>query len=214
MRRYDVVNSKYFLYRRIGKRIADVVGSSSLLLICIPLILLFSIILFIFSGRPIFFTQTRAGLHNTPFTILKFRTMESTTLESKSHQYDWQGKVPKDFFFEKPKHLNVTKVGEIYRKYSIDEIPQLLNVLIGDMSFVGPRPEIIEITNHYSEEQKKRLQVRPGITGYAQVNGRSTITHGEKIAYDLYYVKNYSFLLDLKIIIQTIKLVITGKGAF
>ncbi|KQL33379.1 sugar transferase [Psychrobacillus sp. FJAT-21963] len=214
MKRYDVVNSKRFLYQRIGKRIADVVGSSSLLLICIPLILLFSIILFIFSGRPIFFTQTRAGLYNTPFTILKFRTMESTTLESKSHQYEWQGNVPKDFFFEKPKHLNVTKVGEIYRKYSIDEIPQLWNVLNGDMSFVGPRPEIIEITNHYSEEQKKRLQVRPGITGYAQVNGRSTITHGEKIAYDLYYVKNYSFLLDLKIIIQTVKLVITGKGAF
>ncbi|WP_338101360.1 sugar transferase [Psychrobacillus vulpis] len=207
-------DSKHYLYHRIGKRIADIVGSFSLLLICIPLILLFSIILFIFSGRPIFFTQTRAGLHNTSFTIWKFRTMETKTLDFNGHQYKWQGGVPKDFSFAKPSHLNVTKVGKIYRKYSIDEIPQLWNVLKGDMSFVGPRPEIIEITNHYSEEQKKRLQVKPGITGYAQVHGRSSITHGEKIAHDLYYVKNYSLLLDLKIIIQTGKLVITGKGAY
>ncbi|WP_336498134.1 sugar transferase [Psychrobacillus sp. FJAT-51614] len=206
--------SKHYLYHRIGKRIADVVGSSSLLLIFMPLIFLFAIILFILSGKPIFFVQIRTGLHNVPFTIWKFRTMESSTLESNSHQYNWQGGVPNDFSFAKPRHLNVTRVGKIYRKYSIDEIPQLWNVLKGDMSLVGPRPEIIEITNHYSEEQKKRLQVRPGITGYAQVHGRSSITHGEKIAHDLYYVENYSFLLDLKIIIQTVVLVITGKGAY
>lgn len=207
-------NSKYYLYHRFGKRIADIIGSSSLLLVFMPFILLFAILLFIFSGRPIFFVQTRAGLDNVPFAIWKFRTMESYTLESNGHKYNWQGGVPKDFSFAKPSHLNVTRVGEIYRKYSIDELPQLWNVLKGDMSLVGPRPEIIEITNHYSKEQKKRLQVKPGITGYAQVNGRSTITHGEKIAHDLYYVENYSFLLDLKILIQTVALVIIGKGAY
>ncbi|MFF2755769.1 sugar transferase [Psychrobacillus sp. NPDC058041] len=203
-----------FLYQRYGKRIADIVGSVLLIVFFIPLIFLFSIILLLFTGRPVFFKQFRSGLNNVPFMIWKFRTMQIESEESSSHQYEWQHEVPKDFSFAKPEHLNVTALGKIYRKFSIDEIPQLWNVLKGDMSFVGPRPEMIEITNHYSTEQKKRLLVKPGITGYAQVHGRSNITHGEKILRDLYYVQNCSFLLDLKIVIRTIVIVITGKGAF
>lgn len=205
--------ANHYLYRRIGKRSLDIIGSIVLLIICIPLLFLFFSILFISSGSPVIFKQIRSGLYNIPFTIWKFRTMQMETVESSSHQYDWENGVPKDFSFAKPEHLNITTLGKTYRKYSIDEIPQLWNVLKGDMSFVGPRPEIVEITNHYSIEQKKRLLVKPGITGYAQVHGRSTITHGEKIVRDLYYVQHYSFLLDVKIVIRTILIVITGKGA-
>lgn len=198
----------------MGKRSVDIIGSVSLIIILVPIILLFSIILLLFSGRPILFKQIRSGMNNTPFKIWKFRTMQMESEESSSHQYEWQNEVPEDFSFAKPEHLIVTTLGKIYRKYSIDEIPQLWNVLKGDMSFVGPRPEMVEITNHYSKEQKKRLIIKPGITGYAQVHGRSNITHGEKIARDLYYVQNCSFLLDLKIVIRTILIVITGKGAY
>lgn len=205
--------NQHDLYQRIGKRGLDIIGSIVLLLICIPLLSFFSVVLLLFSGRPIFFKQTRSGYYNNPFIIWKFRTMQLEPEESSSHQYDWVGEVPKDFSFEKPEHMNVTALGKIYRKYSIDEIPQIWNVLKGDMSFVGPRPEIVEITNHYSSEQKKRLLVKPGITGYAQVRGRSNITHGEKVAHDLYYVQNVSLFLDVKIIIRTILMVVTGKGA-
>jgi lipopolysaccharide/colanic/teichoic acid biosynthesis glycosyltransferase len=206
--------STHYLYHRIGKRTADIIASSSLLLLCFPLFLIFAAVLFCFSGRPILFKQLRTGRNNKPFTIWKFRTMQLTVLESGIHQYEWESGVPQDFSFAKPSHQKVTRLGSFYRKYSIDEIPQLWNVLKGDMSIVGPRPEIIEITKHYSWDQKKRLLVKPGITGYAQVNGRSSITHGEKIVHDLYYVKNCSFSLDLKIVFRTLVIVVTGKGAY
>ena len=131
--------------------------------------------------------------------------------DSSGHSYQWGYGVPKNFTFTKPDHIKVTRVGKVYRKYSIDELPQLWNVLIGEMSLVGPRPEMVEITAHYSPTQKKRLFIRPGITGYAQIRGRSTITHGEKLTYDLYYVDNCSFFLDLKILICTCWIVGTGK---
>lgn len=201
-------------YRRYGKRAVDVLGSSLLLFFLFPVIVFLSVLLFIFTGGPIFYKQTRAGLQEHPFVIWKFRTMQTEDVESSSHQYEWKDEVPKNFSFTTPPTLSITKLGKIYRKYSLDEIPQLWNVLKGEMSFVGPRPEMIEITNHYSPTQKKRLWVKPGITGYAQVNGRSKITHGEKITYDLYYVKHCSLLLDLKIVIRTVFIVITGKGAW
>jgi len=201
-------------YQRYGKRTVDVLGSSLLLFFLSPTIIVFSLILFIFSGGPIIYKQSRAGLQNRPFIIWKFRTMQTEIVESSSHQYEWEGEVPQDFSFTTPPTLSITKLGKLYRKYSIDEIPQLWNVFKGEMSFVGPRPEIIEITNHYSPTQKNRLLVKPGITGYAQINGRSAITHGEKILFDLYYVKHCSMLLDLKIVIRTIFIVVTGKGAW
>lgn len=203
-----------FFYRRFAKRALDVLASSLLLFLLFPALICLSIILFIFTGGPVFYTQNRAGLYDRPFIIWKFRTMQTEDMESSSHQYEWKDEVPQDFSFTTPPTLTITKLGKIYRKYSIDEIPQLWNVLKGEMSFVGPRPEMIEITNHYSPIQKKRLLVKPGITGYAQVHGRSAITHGEKVNYDLYYVKHCSLLLDLKIVIRTIFIVIMGKGAW
>lgn len=201
-------------YCRFGKRTTDIIASFILLILLAPLLLIFSLLVLLLSGRPIFFKQIRTGIYDTSFKIWKFRTMQPITDESSSHQYDWEHEVPKDFSFEKPTQQEVTRIGKIYRKYSIDEIPQLWNVLKGDMSFVGPRPEMVEITKHYSEEQKRRLKVRPGITGYAQVNGRSEISHGKKMELDQYYVEHCSLTFDLKIAIHTILLVTRGKGAY
>ena len=132
----------------------------------------------------------------------------------KRHMYHWEEGVPDHFQFKTENDVSVTKIGKFLRKYSLDELPQLLNVLAGQMSLVGPRPEIPEITDLYNHKQAHRLLVKPGITGYAQINGRSEINHGEKIEYDLYYVKNQSLGLDLIIIVLTIVAVIKAKGAY
>ena len=108
----------------------------------------------------------------------------------------------------------MTGIGKVFRKYSIDEIPQLINVLLGDMSIVGPRPEIPEITKHYNTYQAQRLKVKPGITGYAQINGRSEINHGKKIEFDHHYIEHCSLYFDIKVIAKTIGLVIRGKGSY
>lgn len=195
------------------KRVFDLVLSLLLLLLLLPILLVFSLLLLVFSGRPIIFKQVRMGRHNQPFVIWKFRTMETSQNAAGFHQYNWTDEVPSEFVFKTPSSQRITKIGKIYRKLSIDELPQLLNVIKGDMSLVGPRPEIPEITKFYNEYQMKRLSVKPGITGYAQVNGRSIMSHGEKIDYDLYYVRNRSLAFDLKIIWRTISQVIRGKGA-
>lgn len=195
------------------KRTFDLVVSVVLLLLLFPILLVFSILLLVFSGRPIFFKQVRVGRHNQPFVIWKFRTMETIKGKDDVHQYDWTGEVPNNFVFKTPSSQKITNIGKIYRKLSIDELPQLLNVIKGDMSLVGPRPEIPEITKFYDEHQIRRLNVKPGITGHAQVNGRSIMSHGEKIEYDLHYVRHQSLAFDLKIIWRTIGQVIRGKGA-
>lgn len=196
------------------KRMIDIVVSFILLLCLSPFLLLFSIGILIFSGRPIFFRQNRTGKYNHPFTIWKFRTMQKYPSPENTHNYQWSDGVPNDFLFETPSQQKITRIGKIYRKRSIDELPQLLNVLRGDMSLIGPRPEIPEITQLYSRYQAMRLKVKPGMTGYAQINGRSIINHGVKIEYDLYYIENQSIGLDAKIFFRTIGLVIRGKGAW
>lgn len=130
------------------------------------------------------------------------------------HRYEWDEGVPEDFTFKSGFDSRVTSIGKVLRKYSLDELPQLFNVLLGDMSIVGPRPEIPEITEFYNLHQRKRLLVKPGMTGYAQINGRSEIQHGKKIEHDLYYVDNQSFFLDVKVILSTVKLVLKGNGSF
>ncbi|WP_301109823.1 sugar transferase [Sporosarcina sp.] len=205
-------SSKYFY--TYSKRAIDIMVSLSLLVCLAPLLCVFALAIIITSGRPILFRQTRSGLNGTRFEIWKFRTMENIKNLKSLHSYDWSNGVPHNFCFEKPASQKVTRIGKVYRKLSIDELPQLLNVLRGEMSLVGPRPEIVEITGLYNDQQAKRLTVKPGITGYAQVNGRSIITHGEKIEYDLYYIHNRSFILDVKVILNTIVLVIRGKGAY
>ncbi len=127
---------------------------------------------------------------------------------------EWIDGVPDDFVFKSPGDSDVTKIGTIIRKTSIDELPQLFNVLKGEMSLIGPRPEIPEITAHYNEKQMKRLLVKPGITGWAQINGRADSRHGDKIEHDLYYVENCSFQLDVLILIGTIVAIWKGKGAY
>jgi len=196
------------------QRVFDLVISVILLIVFLPLIIVLSLTIVIFSGRPIFFKQTRTGLNGKLFVIWKFRTMTTNKNDTQKHKYDWNDKVPNDFVFKTANDLQVTGIGKIFRKYSLDELPQLINVLLGDMSIVGPRPEIPEITNHYDSFQLQRLKVKPGMTGYAQVNGRSEISHGKKIEHDLHYVENCSLVLDFKIIIKTIKIVVKGGGAY
>src|SRR5699024_10060044 len=127
----------------------------------------------------------------------------------------WKDGVPDNFIFkaESEHNPNITKVGNFIRRYSLDEIPQFFNVLKGDMSIIGPRPEIINISRFYNSYQKKRLEINPGITGLAQVNGRSEINHGKKIKYDIDYVEHFSLWLDLRILLKTIAQVIGGRGS-
>ncbi|MFD1927505.1 sugar transferase [Sporosarcina siberiensis] len=196
------------------KRVFDIGTSLLLIILCMPLLLFFSLLSLITQGKPILFKQTRTGLNNKSFIIWKFRTMKECIKEKGEHIYDWGESVPDEFIFKTGSNSQVTKLGKIYRKYSIDELPQLFNVLIGDMSIVGPRPEIPAITKYYDVHQARRLNVKPGITGYAQINGRSEINHGKKIKLDLNYVENCSILLDIKILLNTVVLVLKGKGAY
>ncbi len=203
------------MYRyNFRKRFLDIAISLLLLICCLPLFTLLSITIVLLSGRPVFFTQSRTGIRNKSFTIYKFRTMKVAKQDDNRHKYEWKEGVPDSFLFKTAGDVTVTSIGKFLRKCSMDELPQLLNVLKGDMSIVGPRPEIPAITDLYNGHQAKRLLVKPGITGYAQINGRSEISHGKKIEYDLYYIKNYSLLLDIKIIIATILFVIRGRGAY
>lgn len=169
-------------------------------------------------GRPVFFKQKRSGLHDETFEMFKFRSMKNkqVPVASNSHgEYKWSNGVPDDFVFKTASedNPNITKIGKTIRKYSFDELPQFFNVLKGDMSIIGPRPEIINISRFYNTYQKRRLKVKPGITGWAQANGRSDINHGKKIEYDIYYVENFSLWFDIKIFIKTVVQVVGGKGS-
>jgi lipopolysaccharide/colanic/teichoic acid biosynthesis glycosyltransferase len=158
---------------------------------------LVSLILLIHTkGKPFYF-QERPGLYQKPFFIIKFKTM--------TDDRDIHGQLLPDI-------QRITKVGRIIRKFSIDELPQLINVLKGDMSLVGPRPLLFKYIPLYSKEQLRRHEVRPGITGLAQVNGRNAISWTKKFEYDIFYVDNLSFALDLKIIFKTILKVFKQEG--
>lgn len=159
-----------------------------------PLFAFISIITFINLGRPIFFTQNRPGLHGKVFKMYKFRTMKNIK--------DKDGNL-------QPDYKRLTNFGRSMRRKSLDEIPEIWNVLKGDMSFVGPRPLLIKYQNLYNEEQKRRHNVKPGITGWAQINGRNAISWQEKFNLDLWYVDNQGFMLDMKILFITILKVIS-----
>ncbi|WP_342354373.1 sugar transferase [Listeria aquatica] len=198
------------------KRFFDIIASLLGLLITSPITLVVVIAIKFESSGPVLFKQWRSGKNNVPFQIYKFRSMHEGRNESKVvGTYNWPQGVPDDFVFKSTacKQNGVTKVGAFIRKYSLDEIPQFLNILKGEMSFVGPRPEIIEISQNYNLTQKIRLQVKPGLTGWAQVNGRSNINHGKKIDLDIYYVEHWSINLDLKILMLTFFKVIRSADA-
>jgi undecaprenyl phosphate N,N'-diacetylbacillosamine 1-phosphate transferase len=184
------------LYSAIIKRFFDFLAAFVGLLLVSPFLVILIIILSISNkGKP-FFYQIRTGKQGKLFTIIKFKTMTDKT--------DSNGNLL-------PSLERVTKIGDICRKYSLDEIPQLINILKGDMSLIGPRPLLPQYLEHYNEEQNKRHNVLPGITGWAQVNGRNTISWEEKFKYDVDYVKNQSFSLDVSIIFKTIDKVINRK---
>lgn len=171
------------------KRIFDIFFSLILLIILLPVILIFCIAVKLSMGNPIFFTQLRPGLDGKLFKIIKFRTMKNSLTNEIDTNLDME---------------RTTKLGAFMRSYSIDELPELLNVLLGDMSLVGPRPLLKEYLSEYSNKQMKRHSVKPGITGWAQINGRNTITWEEKFNLDIWYIENQNLILDLKILILTL----------
>lgn len=179
------------------KRSIDVSGSIIGLLLFSPIIAVTALLVRLLIGSPIIFKQQRPGLHGRPFFMYKFRTM--------TDERDAKGELL-------PDKERVTSLGKAIRKLSIDELPQLWNVLKGDMSFVGPRPLLMEYLPLYNERQAKRHEVRPGITGWAQVNGRNSISWQEKFELDVWYVENHSLFLDLKVIWLTLLMVVKSEG--
>ncbi len=205
-------------FQGIIKRTFDIILSMIAMLILLPIFLVLTILIVKEDGRPVFFRQKRSGLNDRVFEMYKFRSMKNNQVPvpSNSHsEYNWRNGVPDDFVFKtrSESNPNITKVGSFIRKYSLDELPQFYNVFKGDMSIIGPRPEIIAISSCYNKNQKRRLEVKPGITGWAQVNGRSDMEHGKKIEYDLYYVDNFSLWIDIKVFFKTVVQVIRGKGS-
>lgn len=186
------------MYKLFFKRLIDIIISLIILSLFSPLLILLFLIIFCSNRfKNPFFFQTRPGENGNIFKIIKFKTM--------TDERDINGKLLPDF-------IRLTRVGKIVRSTSLDELPQLINVLKGDMSLVGPRPLLVEYLSLYSDEQARRHEVRPGVTGWAQVNGRNSINWGKKFELDVWYVDHYSFCLDLEIIFLTIKKVFIREG--
>lgn len=183
--------------QRILKRIIDICGAAAGLVIFSPLLLYTAYRISQEMGRPVFFNRLRAGTNGRPFKLYKFRTM--------TDKRDGDGKLLPDI-------ERLTPLGRKIRASSTDELPQLLNVLKGDMSLVGPRPLLLEYVPLYSKEQRRRLDVPQGMTGWAQINGRNAISWEEKLKNDLWYVDNWSFLLDMKILFTTVRRVAEHEG--
>ncbi len=185
------------MYLKIVKPLIDKLLSLLLIVLFSPVMLIVAILIYFWDGRPILFIQERPGYKEKIFKIYKFRTMTNET--------DENGNLL-------PDEKRLKGISKIIRSLSLDELPQLFNVLKGDMSFVGPRPLLKEYLPLYNERQKKRHNVKPGITGLAQVMGRNAISWREKFEYDVYYVEYLSFWLDLKIILLTIWKVVKREG--
>ncbi|PRY13310.1 lipopolysaccharide/colanic/teichoic acid biosynthesis glycosyltransferase [Pontibacter ummariensis] len=185
------------LYPRYIKRLLDFSISLVALLVLLPVFLLVTLLLFVANRGDVFFLQPRPGKGGKVFRVIKFKTMNDLK--------DKQGKLL-------PDEQRLTPVGKFVRKTSLDEIPQLLNVLKGEMSLIGPRPLLVEYLPLYTERQHKRHEVRPGITGLAAVKGRNALTWDEKFEYDARYVENLSFALDLKILLLTVEKVLKSEG--
>lgn len=185
------------MYSSFFKRVIDFIVAFVALLIISPLFLILIMFLAIANDGKVFFVQKRPGKNGVIFSIIKFKTM--------NEKKDANGKLLSD-------SERITKVGSFVRKTSLDEIPQLLNVILGNMSLIGPRPLLIQYLPLYNDFQRKRHNIRPGITGWAQVNGRNAISWNQKFIFDVWYVENLSFLLDLKILFLTVKKVIVKEG--
>jgi sugar transferase EpsL len=179
------------------KRLLDVVVAVTLLILLSPVLCVIAALVAAAMGRPVLFRQQRPGLGGKAFTIVKFRTMRDATDASGNPLPDAQ---------------RITRLGRFLRRTSLDELPELVNILRGDMSLVGPRPLLLEYLPRYTDEQMRRHEVRPGITGWSQVNGRNALTWDEKFALDVWYVDHRSMRLDLQILLKTIGNVVKGEG--
>jgi len=182
------------IYERVFKRMLDIMASSILIILLAPIMLIIAIFILLIQGRPILFKQQRPGLNEKIFTLYKFRTMRLSYDDSKSDD------------------KRLTRLGRFIRALSLDELPQLLNNLKGDMSFVGPRPLLVKYLSLYNNHHKKRHLVRPGLTGLAQVNGRNAISWDEKFNLDVNYVENVSLKTDIKILLKTIIVILKKTG--
>lgn len=199
-------------YSRVLKRIFDLVVASLTLVLVSPLMILSALLVLIDDGWPVFFLQKRIGENGQPFTMIKFRTMvrDAEKMRDSIHLVDEKG----DSVHKSRSDPRVTRSGRFLRRLSLDELPQFVNVLKGEMSIVGPRPELPYLVENYEHWQRRRLSVPPGITGWWQVNGRSDHMMHLHTEDDIYYVENYSIWLDIRIMIRTIWVVIIGRGAF
>jgi lipopolysaccharide/colanic/teichoic acid biosynthesis glycosyltransferase len=180
----------------VVRRTIDVTGAALLLVLLSPVLLATALVVLAHMGRPVLFRQVRVGRDGREFRIAKFRTMRPPR---------WRGE---------PDAARDTRVGRLMRMASLDELPQLWNVLTGDMAFIGPRPTLPEQVVHYTPDQRGRLAVRPGLTGWAQVNGRNSIPWPERIELDLYYVRNRTIWLDLRILLRTLSTLAHPRGVY
>lgn len=185
------------MYRLFFKRFLDFILSLLVIIVLSPVYLIVAILVRLKLGSPVIFTQERPGKNENIFKIYKFRTM--------SDDRDYDGNLL-------PDEVRLTKFGKLLRSTSLDELPELFNILKGDMSIVGPRPLLVRYLPLYNEQQKHRHDVRPGFTGWAQCNGRNAISWEEKFDLDIYYADHISFLLDIKIILKTVKTVLFREG--
>ena len=185
------------MYKNYIKRILDIIYSLGFILCFWWVYILVAILVRVKLGSPVIFKQQRPGLNGKVFTMYKFRSMTDAR--------DRDGKLLSD-------EERLPKFGKLLRATSLDEIPEFFNIIKGDMSLVGPRPLLVQYLERYNERQARRHEVRPGITGWAQVNGRNAISWEQKFEYDVEYVENCSFLLDMKIIFMTIKKIFIGEG--
>ena len=185
------------MYRKFAKRLIDILVSIILLLVFFPLLLSVTLLLMLQNLGSAFFFQRRPGKNHKAFYIIKFKSMND--------KRDENGNLLPDV-------KRITPIGGLVRKYSLDELPQLINVLKGDMSLVGPRPLLFKYIPLYSSEQDRRHEIKPGITGWAQVNGRNTISWTKKFELDIYYVDNLSLGLDIKILFKTLLKVLNSDG--
>ena len=185
------------MYKILLKRCVDFSIALMAFVVTLPILFLVTVVLLIVNKGKAFFIQKRPGLHGRVFSIVKFKTMNDRT--------DMEGNLLSD-------DIRLTAAGKWVRKLSLDEVPQLLNVILGDMSLIGPRPLLVEYLPLYSKEQSRRHTVRPGITGWAQVNGRNAIGWDTKFKLDIYYVENISIVLDFKILWMTVMKVFMSNG--
>ena len=188
---------KVFFYNIFYKRVFDLLLAIPILILLSPVLAVTAVLVYIQLGRPVLFKQIRPGLHEKPFELLKFRTMTDAR--------DEHGELL-------PDAQRLTRFGVFLRKSSIDELPEIINVLKGDMSLVGPRPLLMQYLDRYTPEQARRHEVKPGITGWAQIHGRNALTWEEKFKLDVWYVDHWSLWLDIKILIVTVWKILRREG--